>query len=172
MFQRTFERQTDGYLILYRVAKPLGYSINIVDIFNKNGFIESTAVEMSHDTYNELENLWDKLWQTTRIGHAVWGADIGAPHALLDEIIANQPDKDVSEAEDELYNSSSRVRLRALQECFVSAYERVDGYRPQGNDGPILDNPYRELRNAGVEPIQPEAMGIMIHQAIRELTSA
>lgn len=172
MFQRTFHKQTDAHLVLYRIAKMLNYPIHIEDSIDEWGFIELSSVEMPSSTQGELENLWNKLWQANRNGHAIWCADVGAPHALLDEIINNQPDRYVHDADDELYNRSLHVPLMALQECFVSAYERVDGYRPEGNDGPRLDNPYRELRKAGVEPIQPEAIGIMLHQAIQELIVA
>ncbi len=141
-------------------------------MYGESGQIKESSVTITESVEKELSNLWDQVWKKTRKGEFVRSASLGAPHSLLDEITKNQPDKKIYDEDCKAYNSSTKASPRAVQECFMLAYEQVDGYHPVGNGGPKLDNPYRALRKKHVASIDPEAMGILLYQAIQELNTA
>jgi len=118
--------------------------------------------------------LYNQLLRAKRRGYAVWAAHVGAIYILHDEIF----NEERNTSEDDGRFATSRVGLSALEECFVLGYERVNGYRrtnamdPTGKGNPKLNEYYSSLKENGVQPIHPEAMGILLHQAIQELTPA
>lgn len=171
----TFNRQNDAALILHRILASQGVSIAIEDSYSREGEIVSTTVLATEETSERIYRLYDRLWNETRRGYAVWAADVGAIWILRDEIFHDQNNT----GEDDARFATSRVDRSALEECYVLGYERVNGYRKpeanteEGRNGnPIHHNYYASLKSKGVEPIRPEAMGILLHQAIQELAPA
>ena len=170
----SFNRQDDASLILHRILAAQGESISIDDLYSDDGEIVSTTISVTEETNKHVYNLWNQLWNETRRGYAVWAAHVGAIYILHDEIF----NEERNTSEDDGRFATSRVGLSALEECFVLGYERVNGYRrtnamdPTGKGNPKLNEYYSSLKENGVQPIHPEAMGILLHQAIQELTPA
>lgn len=171
-FETSYSDQANGYLVFYRVTKMLGYPVEIEDNFDEDGEITESAVSMPRKTFDELKDIWNSFASKTRNGDAAWRATVGSPYSILETIRDNQIRTVKNDGEDALvYNTSALVPLQALQECFVTAYEHVDGYRPTHSESPDLDIPYQQMIEAGVKPITPEGMAILMHQAIQELVS-
>ncbi len=165
-----FENQASGLLVFYRIAKAKGYTIQIEDSLDSDGYIINTAVGISNNTRRELDTLWWKIVNNTRKGNAVWTVTDGALHEAYDTISKEQSKPGYGS---ELH-SSVKVPLRALEECYVGAYEKVDGYRDRTKFDPVRDMTaehalYKTLIEKGIEPIQPEGIAILLTQAMQEL---
>lgn len=163
-----FWRPDDPDLIFYQVAKYLGFSVDISTTSSGDEFHEA-HVTISPTVKTVLEGLREKI-KSTRIGDAVWSAGQGAP-CHLDTLRRNGQDY-IWAASPASIKDSPTISEGLLDACFLRAYERVDGYSDTGNDVKDIAESYTNLTAQGAIPINPEGMGIIIHNEAKRFLAA